>query len=188
MHCVDPACAAACMLHAFHKNEVTGVVEWDPFYCVGCRYCQMACPFNVPKFEFDKAVPDLVKCELCRHRVEGAALTEKDGFSRYPKGHGPACCEVCPREAVIYGKRDGAAARGQAPHRRRARQVLRRPRLRRVRGRRHPGALPLARAVREARPADAGEGRHPADRLYRSRKGSTRASSRRLRPTPCSPA
>ena len=84
---------------------MTGVVEWDPFYCVGCRYCQMACPFNVPKFEFDKALPNVVKCELCRHRVEGASLTEKDGYSRYPKGHGPACCEVCPREAVIYGKR-----------------------------------------------------------------------------------
>ena len=106
MHCVDPACASACMLHAFHKNEVTGVVEWDPFYCVGCRYCQMACPFNIPKFEFDKAVPKLVKCELCRHRVEGAALSGQDGFTRYPKGHGPACCEVCPRQAVIYGKRD----------------------------------------------------------------------------------
>lgn len=105
MHCVDPACAAACMLHAFHKNEVTGVVEWDPFFCVGCRYCQMACPFNVPKFEFDKAIPDIVKCELCRHRIEGAALSEQDGYTRYPKGHGPACCEVCPREAVIYGKR-----------------------------------------------------------------------------------
>ena len=74
MHCVDPACASACMLHAFHKNEVTGVVEWDPFYCVGCRYCQMACPFNVPKFEFDKALPKIVKCELCRHRVQDAAV------------------------------------------------------------------------------------------------------------------
>jgi Fe-S-cluster-containing dehydrogenase component len=102
MHCVDPACAAACMLHSLHKNEVTGVVEYDPFYCVGCRYCQMSCPFNVPKFEFDKSAPKIVKCELCRHRVKDAAA-ETNGFTRYPQGQGPACCEVCPREAVVYG-------------------------------------------------------------------------------------
>ena len=106
MHCVDPACASACMLHSLHKNEVTGVVEYDPAYCVGCRYCQMACPFNVPKFEFSKAVPKIVKCELCRHRVKDAAVRGTDGFTRYPKGQGPACCEVCPRDAVIYGTRE----------------------------------------------------------------------------------
>lgn len=107
MHCVDPACASACMLGSLHKDETTGIVGYDPQYCVGCRYCQMACPFNVPKFEFDKAVPKIVKCELCRHRVQGAALEKTpDGFSRYPAGHGPSCCEVCPRQAVIYGKRD----------------------------------------------------------------------------------
>jgi Fe-S-cluster-containing dehydrogenase component len=105
MHCVDPACASACMLHSLHKNETTGIVEYDPQYCVGCRYCQMACPFNVAKFEFDKAVPKIVKCELCRHRVGDAKLLDEGGFSRYSRGHGPACCEVCPRGAVIYGKR-----------------------------------------------------------------------------------
>jgi len=107
MHCVDPACAGACMLGSLHKDEQTGIVGYDPQYCVGCRYCQMACPFNVAKFEFDKAVPKIVKCELCRHRVQGAKLEPTaDGFSRYAKDHGPACCEVCPREAVIYGKRE----------------------------------------------------------------------------------
>ncbi len=105
MHCVDPACASACMLKSLHKDEVTGIVTYDPAYCVGCRYCQMACPFNVPKFEFSKAAPKIVKCELCRHRVKDAAQIV-DGFTRYPKGQGPACCEVCPRHAVIYGKRD----------------------------------------------------------------------------------
>jgi hypothetical protein len=65
----------------------------------------MACPFNVPKFEFSKAAPKIVKCELCRHRVKDAP-TVVGGFTRYPKGQGPACCEVCPRQAVIYGKRD----------------------------------------------------------------------------------
>jgi Fe-S-cluster-containing dehydrogenase component len=105
MHCVDPACAAACMLKSLHKDEVTGIVSYDPAYCVGCRYCQMACPFNVPKFEFSKNAPKIVKCELCRHRVKDAAAVTASGFTRYPVGQGPACCEVCPREAVIYGKR-----------------------------------------------------------------------------------
>jgi Fe-S-cluster-containing dehydrogenase component len=106
MHCIDPACAAACMLHSLQKDEVTGVVHYDPQYCVGCRYCQMACPFNVPKFEFSEAVPVIVKCELCRHRAEGAELVEIGGFTRYPNGQGQACCEVCPRQAVIAGTRD----------------------------------------------------------------------------------
>lgn len=105
MHCVDPGCAAACMLGSLKKDEVTGVVTYNPAYCVGCRYCQMSCPFNVTKFEFSKAVPKIVKCELCSHRIQDEATTV-DGFTRYPKGQGPACCEVCPREAVIYGTRE----------------------------------------------------------------------------------
>lgn len=107
MHCVDPACAAACMLAALQKDPTTGIVSWDAALCVGCRYCMMACPFNVPKFEFDQALPKVVKCELCRHRVGNATLDRVEGgLSQYPKGHGPACCEVCPREAVVYGRRD----------------------------------------------------------------------------------
>ena len=105
MHCVDPACAAACMLGSLKKDPVTGVVTYNPDYCVGCRYCMMSCPFNIPKFEFDRAVPNIVKCELCRHRIKDEA-TMTAGFTRYPEGQGPACCEVCPREAVIYGRRD----------------------------------------------------------------------------------
>ena len=91
MHCVDPACANACMLGSLKKREF-GIVSWDPTLCVGCRYCQMACPFNIPKFEWENAVtPKIVKCELCRHRLA--------------EGKQPACSEVCPRHAVIYGKR-----------------------------------------------------------------------------------
>jgi len=105
MHCVDPACTNACMIGALQKRE-HGIVSYDPSLCVGCRYCQMACPFNIPKFEWAKAAPKIVKCELCRHRAGGAALATIGGFSRYPRGKGPGCAEVCPREAVIYGTRD----------------------------------------------------------------------------------
>jgi Fe-S-cluster-containing dehydrogenase component len=90
MHCVDPACTNACMLGALKKREL-GIVSYDASKCVGCRYCQVACPFNVPKFEWAKTAPKIVKCELCRHRIA-------DGFK-------PACVEVCPRAAVIYGTR-----------------------------------------------------------------------------------
>jgi hypothetical protein len=66
----------------------------------------MACPYNICRFEFDKAAPKVVKCELCRHRVKDEAKKTASGYTRYPQGQGPACCEVCPREAVIYGRRD----------------------------------------------------------------------------------
>jgi len=109
MHCVDPACVSACMLGALHKegegtrsiegeHPGTGIVLWDKWTCLGCRYCQIACPFNVPKFEWFEAFPLIVKCELCRHRADA----KEEGLLALAN---PACCEACPREAVIYGYR-----------------------------------------------------------------------------------
>ena len=91
MHCLDPACATACMLGAFKKREY-GIVTYDVDLCVGCRYCEVACPYGVPKFEWASATPRMVKCELCNHRLA--------------KGQQPACSEVCPRKAVIFGRRE----------------------------------------------------------------------------------
>jgi formate dehydrogenase beta subunit len=99
MHCIDPACVSACMLGALHKGE-KGVVAYDASACIGCRYCQIACPFNVPRFEWAKAAPRIVKCELCRHR--------------WSEGKGPACAEVCPREAVVFGRREELLAEARA--------------------------------------------------------------------------
>jgi Fe-S-cluster-containing dehydrogenase component len=91
MHCIDPACVGACMMHALKKDE-KGIVYWTGESCVGCRYCQVACPYGVPKFEWTSYNPKIVKCEMCRHR--------------FADGKGPACCEVCPAGAVVYGKRE----------------------------------------------------------------------------------
>jgi Fe-S-cluster-containing dehydrogenase component len=89
MHCIDPGCVGACMIGALQKRE-HGVVTWDGDRCIGCRYCQIACPFEVPKFEWNTPIPHIVKCELCKNRPG--------------KPFQPACCDVCPRGAVIAGK------------------------------------------------------------------------------------
>jgi len=96
MHCVDPACVSGCPMQALHK-EPKGVVGWDSGLCIGCRYCQIACPFNIPKFEWYRVNPKIVKCELCRHLI-GTTETQ------------PACTKVCPTHAVIYGKRSDLLA------------------------------------------------------------------------------
>ena len=108
MHCVDPSCVSACMLGALHKQgnskrvpgepKGTGIVVWDPDLCLGCRYCEIACAFSIPKFEWLAANPRIVKCELCRHRADPT----QDGPLAVAN---PACAEVCPAEAVMFGRR-----------------------------------------------------------------------------------
>ncbi|MBD3853225.1 MAG: hydrogenase 2 operon protein HybA [Acidobacteria bacterium] len=88
MHCIDPGCVNACMIGAFKKREF-GIVTWDKDRCIGCRYCQVACPYNIPKFQWDTPVPEIVKCELCNHMLA--------------RGEEPGCVQACPKEAVIYG-------------------------------------------------------------------------------------
>jgi len=88
MHCIDPGCVNACMIGAFKKREY-GIVTWDKDRCIGCRYCQVACPYTIPKFQWDTAVPEIVKCELCNHMLA--------------RGEEPGCCQACPKQAVIFG-------------------------------------------------------------------------------------
>jgi Fe-S-cluster-containing dehydrogenase component len=94
MHCVDPGCMNACMFGGLRKDEETGVVWWLGSKCVGCRYCEIACPFHIPAFQWDGFNPKIVKCELCRDPI-------KKGLRKQP-----GCTEVCPTQAVIYGKRE----------------------------------------------------------------------------------
>ena len=90
MQCADPSCVSACPVSAMIKDPVTGIVAYDADACVGCRYCVVACPFGIPKYQYDSPTGKIGKCELCRHRM-------KDG-------HYAACAEVCPTGATLYGK------------------------------------------------------------------------------------
>lgn len=106
MHCVDPDCVSACPVSALTKDPQTGIVQYNPDACIGCRYCQIACPFNIPKFEFEKAFPQIVKCQMC------ADLVAKGGI--------PACCAACPTGASLFGPVAGLREEG---HRRLAAEV-----------------------------------------------------------------
>jgi formate dehydrogenase iron-sulfur subunit len=91
-HCLEPACASACFVKAFNKSQ-EGAVIYDESVCVGCRYCMVACPFEIPTYEYDKALtPRVMKCTMCHPRVQEGKL--------------PGCVEVCPTEALTFGKRD----------------------------------------------------------------------------------
>ena len=91
-HCLEPACASACFVRAFQKTK-QGPVVYDEKVCVGCRYCMIACPFEIPAYEYDKAfTPRVMKCTLCASRLKEGLL--------------PGCVESCPTEALSFGKRE----------------------------------------------------------------------------------
>lgn len=90
-HCLEPACASACFVKAFKKTE-SGAVTYDASVCVGCRYCMIACPFDVPAYEYENTLsPKVVKCTMCQPRIADGGI--------------PACVEACPMEALSFGKR-----------------------------------------------------------------------------------
>lgn len=95
MHCKKPGCVSACPVSALQKDPEDGIVTYDENRCIGCRYCQMACPFNVPAFEWHRAIPKISKCDMCR-----STINKKDGGENTT-----ACVKACPAAAVIYGKR-----------------------------------------------------------------------------------
>lgn len=92
MHCQDPACASACITGALSKKE-DGTVHYDVSKCIGCRYCMVACPFEIPAYEYHKPItPRVMKCTFCRDRV-------------LDEGKLPGCVEICPVEALHFGRR-----------------------------------------------------------------------------------
>jgi formate dehydrogenase iron-sulfur subunit len=91
MHCNQPGCVSACLVNAM-KKQPDGAVTWAT-NCMGCRFCMVSCPFDIPKFEYESAVPKILKCSLCWERLK--------------KGQKPACVEACPAEALTFGTRRG---------------------------------------------------------------------------------
>lgn len=90
-HCLEPACVSACLVGAMQKTP-EGAVVYDTEQCMGCRYCMLACPYGIPRYDWDLAVPYVRKCSMCHHRIV--------------QGKKPACVEACTEKATIFGDRD----------------------------------------------------------------------------------
>jgi formate dehydrogenase iron-sulfur subunit len=90
-HCLDPACVSVCPVGAMYRSEI-GAVRYDPSVCMGCRYCMMACPYGVPRYEWESVAPRVRKCDLC--------------YDRIVEGQMPACVEACPNKVLTFGDRD----------------------------------------------------------------------------------
>lgn len=99
MHCLHPSCVSACPVSALQQTE-QGAVVYEAERCIGCRYCMVACPFSIPKFEWEKSLPHIQKCDFCADRQE--------------QGLAPACADVCPTGALIFGDRSELIAEAES--------------------------------------------------------------------------
>jgi len=91
-HCERPSCVQVCPVGATFKTE-DGAVLIDHEYCIGCQYCVQACPYGARYFNWALGVSD--KCTWCYHRIT--------------KGLRPACVEVCPTDARVFGDRNDSS-------------------------------------------------------------------------------
>lgn len=134
-HCQDPACASACLVGALEKTR-DGAVNWDADKCIGCRYCMVACPFDIPKYEWSSNNPKVRKCTMCykdrqltadmktdaegfvlarngkRFTIDGQPVKAEDRdmvieMTTNVDGHRASACSVaCPTGATLFGERD----------------------------------------------------------------------------------
>jgi formate dehydrogenase iron-sulfur subunit len=88
MHCWQPACTSACLTKAMYKTK-EGPVVWRADKCMGCRFCMVACPYDIPKFEYNSWNPRIQKCHMCWEHMK--------------EGEKPACVKACPTEALMFG-------------------------------------------------------------------------------------
>lgn len=127
MHCVEPACASACLVGALEKTA-EGPVIYHREKCIGCRYCMLACPFDVPTFEWEEPVPYIRKCTFCSERLEGSGsytaghtdvsagvgdmgvndepLSQESRERHQHSQQMPSCAKACPTGAIQHGDRD----------------------------------------------------------------------------------
>ena len=86
-HCADPICVKVCPTTAMHKGD-NGIVSVDPDKCVGCRYCEWACPYGAP--QYNSQVGKITKCDFCADYLA--------------EGKDPACVAACPSRVLEYGE------------------------------------------------------------------------------------
>ncbi len=100
-HCEDPGCLNGCPVKAYVKDDVTGIVKHLDDQCIGCKYCTMMCPYEVPTFS--KRLGIVRKCDMCHQRLEA--------------GEAPACVQSCPNEAIAIRIIDQTATAESHEHR-----------------------------------------------------------------------
>jgi len=83
-HCLDPACMKGCPVNAYEKDAVTGIVRHLDDQCIGCQYCTLTCPYEVPQYSKSRGI--VRKCDMCSDRLS--------------EGEAPACVQACPNEAI----------------------------------------------------------------------------------------
>ncbi|MGH7213458.1 MAG: DmsC/YnfH family molybdoenzyme membrane anchor subunit [Tepidisphaeraceae bacterium] len=83
-HCIEPACMEGCPVNAYEKDAVTGIVKHLDDQCIGCQYCILKCPYDVPKYNKAKGI--VRKCDMCSGRLAA--------------GEAPACVQACPNQAI----------------------------------------------------------------------------------------
>lgn len=93
-HCENPICVRSCPTTAMHKDE-HGIVSVDHDKCVGCRYCEWACPYSAPQYNAE--LGKMTKCDFCRDYLEA--------------GKAPACVAACPNRVLEYGEYDALVAK-----------------------------------------------------------------------------
>ena len=91
LHCLEPNCQSACLVGAMKKTP-EGPVLYDADKCIGCRYCMLACPVGIPRYQWDQPLPYVQKCDFCYDLVK--------------VGQKPACVAACPHQALFQGGRD----------------------------------------------------------------------------------
>jgi len=112
-HCLEPGCVSACPTTALYRQP-DGPVSYDVDKCIGCRYCMLACPWDVPTAEWDKLAPKIEKCTHCADRASQPAPITFNGqkASDYETKRfldtitTPACVKACPADALRFGTRD----------------------------------------------------------------------------------
>jgi Fe-S-cluster-containing dehydrogenase component/DMSO reductase anchor subunit len=97
-HCLEPACLEGCPVLAYEKDPHTGIVRHLDDQCIGCQYCILKCPYDVPKYSARRGI--VRKCDMCTHRLE--------------VGEAPACAQACPNGAIRITLVNQSAIRAEA--------------------------------------------------------------------------